>query len=428
MSKVVEGVRGIPDILPLEAKRWQIFEQIWQTLVASYGYDEIRLPLLEVTALFKRSIGDATDIVEKEMFSFQSRDEKDSFSLRPEGTAGCVRAGIEHGLFYHQTQRLWYGGPMFRYERPQKGRYRQFHQMGVEAFGFEGPDIEVEHILMIKRLWKILGLESNIQLEINSIGSLESRKHYRQKLVNYFSQYQTDLDEDSQRRLHTNPLRILDSKNPSMQDMIKAAPTLTDHLDEASREHFESFKERLTELKIGYVVNTRVVRGLDYYNRTVYEWTTNLLGAQGTVCAGGRYDALVEQLGGHPTPAAGFALGIERILMLQQQNEQPVEIESDIYIMHNTKKGNQAALQWAEALRDKMPFLRVIVYSGTGQFKQQFKQAGKAGAALGLIFGETEIQEKSVSVKFLKDTKEQVTLSQYELIDFCRQHFESINE
>jgi len=423
MRKTLEGVRGIPDILPLEAKRWQAFEQVWQTLISSYGYDEIRLPLLEVTALFKRSIGDATDIVEKEMFSFQSRDEKDSFSLRPEGTAGCVRAGIEHGLLYHQTQRLWYGGPMFRYERPQKGRYRQFHQMGVEAFGFEGPDIEVEHILMMQRLWKTLELDAAIRLEINSIGSLESRKNYQKKLVDYFSQYEKDLDEDCQRRLHLNPLRILDSKNPAMQLMIESAPTLAAHLDAASTEHFESFKERLNDLNIPFIVNPRLVRGLDYYNRTVYEWTTNLLGAQGAVCAGGRYDTLVEQLGGHATPAAGFALGIERVLMLQEQSAKAVDATMDIYVMHGTKRGSQLALQWAEALRDKMPVLRIIVYSGSGQFKQQFKQADKANAKLGLIFGEAETQANTVSVKFLKETKEQITLSQQELLVFCEQYF-----
>jgi histidyl-tRNA synthetase len=423
MRKTLEGVRGIPDILPMEAKRWQAFEQVWQTLIASYGYDEIRLPLLEATALFKRSIGDATDIVEKEMFSFQSRDEKDSFSLRPEGTAGCVRAGIEHGLLYHQTQRLWYGGPMFRYERPQKGRYRQFHQMGVEAFGFEGSDIEVEHILMMQRLWKTLELDAAIRLEINSIGSLESRKNYRQKLVDYFSQYEKDLDEDCQRRLHLNPLRILDSKNLAMQSMIESAPTLSQHLDAASKEHFETFQERLNDLNIAFIVNPRLVRGLDYYNRTVYEWATNLLGAQGAVCAGGRYDTLVEQLGGHATPAAGFALGIERVLMLQEQNEKVVDAAIDIYVIHDTKMGSQLALQWAEALRDKMPILRIIVYSGSGQLKQQFKQADKANATLGLIFGGAEIQANTVCVKFLKEAKEQITLLQQELLAFCEQYF-----
>jgi histidyl-tRNA synthetase len=436
MSKTVEGVRGIPDILPIEVRRWQAFEHEWRQLIAAYGYDEIRLPLLEATALFKRSIGEATDIVEKEMFSFQSRDEKESFSLRPEGTAGCVRAGIEHGLLYHQTQRIWYSGPMFRYERPQKGRYRQFHQIGVEAFGFVGPDIEIEHILMMQRFWRRLKIDAGIRLEVNSIGSLASREHYRQKLVDYFSLHMKDLDEDSQRRLQTNPLRILDSKIPSMQAIILGAPKLEEHLDQESKEHFEGFLSALTDLKIEFSVNPRLVRGLDYYNRTVYEWTTDHLGAQGAVCAGGRYDTLVEQLGGHSTPAVGFALGIERVLMLQEtlreKNNETVEADLlqkfgiDIYCLHQGEGGHKLASQWAEALRDKEALLRVIVYSGTGQFKQQFKQADKAGATMVLIFGEQEIQDKTVRIKFLKETKEPVTLLQTELVNFCTTYFNNL--
>lgn len=422
MSKKLEGLRGMPDVLPKQALYWQAFEVKWRKLIEMYGYEEIRLPILENTALFSRSIGTATDIVEKEMFSFQSKDDKESLTLRPEGTAGCVRAGIEHGLLYHQIQRLWYGGPMFRYERPQKGRYRQFHQIGVEAFGLEGPDIEVEHILMIARLWRELGVTDLITLEVNSIGSLESRKNYQKVLVDYFSKHIADLDADSQRRLHTNPLRILDSKNPAMAEMIQNAPKGQAYLDAESSAHFELFLQKLTALGIPYRINPNLVRGLDYYNRTVYEWVTEHLGSQGAVCAGGRYDALVEELGGHKTPAVGFAIGIERVLLLQQVAGLNYEAGIDVYVIHAGDKTETMAVLLAEALRDEDLSLRLVVHAGGGQFKQQFKQADKSGAKLALILGETEVEQGVVGVKFLRESREQLVVSKAEVKQFIRDY------
>lgn len=414
MAKKFEGVRGMPDILPEDTPHWRQFELCLQRIVATYGYEEIRLPILEPTGLFRRSIGELTDIVEKEMYTFRSLDNKESLTLRPEGTAGCVRAGIEHGLLYHQIQRLWYMGPMFRYERPQKGRYRQFHHVGVEAFGMAGPDIEVEHILMMSRLWRELGVDAGVALQVNSLGTLASRNHYRTKLVEYLSKYQRDLDEDSQRRLQSNPLRILDSKNPSMAHIIAEAPKCYDYLDGESKQHFEIFLAYLSEVGVSYQINPNLVRGLDYYNRTVYEWVTDKLGAQGTICAGGRYDGLVEELGGEATPAVGFAIGIERVLLLQQacSKNEAVALQSnvDVYLIHTGEAQQKAAFLLAEKLRDMSPTLRLLVHCGGGNLKHQFKKADKSGAQIALILGEAELTTDTVSVKFLRETRDQQSI------------------
>ncbi len=406
------------DILPKQTPLWRQFETIWQNLAASYGYDEIRLPIIEATSLFKRSIGEVTDIVEKEMFCFQTKEDSESLSLRPEGTAGCVRAGIENSLLRHQIQRLWYMGPMFRHETPQKGRYRQFHQVGVEAFGMDGPDIEAEHILMMARFWKALGIESAIQLQINSIGSAESRKNYRNVLVDYLSKYQSDLDADSQRRLHTNPLRILDSKNPKMADIIANAPLCYEYLDPDSTLHFEKFTDLLTKANIAYTLNPNLVRGLDYYNRTVYEWVTDTLGAQGTVCAGGRYDSLVAQLGADSTPAVGFAMGIERVLLVQEALGVKPTPAMDAYLIHVGATVTDNALSFAEDLRTRCPTLRLILHCGGGDFKQQFKKADKSGARIALILGEQELLNQTIGIKFLREERPQIEMPLTEINQF----------
>lgn len=406
MTDHLQALRGMPDILPAQAADWATLEALWRSIIHSYGYQEIRLPLLESTKLFQRSIGDLTDIIEKEMFSLETAD-GESISLRPEGTASCVRAGLEHGLFYHQIQRLWYMGPMFRYERPQKGRYRQFHQIGVETFGIEGPTVELEHILMTQRLWRALGIDTALSLEVNSLGSFEARQAYRARLQQYFSQYQQDLDADSQRRLQHNPLRILDSKNPAMAALISDAPKGIDYLDAESNKHFESFLAGLSDLGVAYTVNARLVRGLDYYNRTVYEWKTDHLGAQSAVGGGGRYDGLVEQLGGPATTAVGFSLGMERIRLLQQAvvAATPAVAPVDCYIVHSPSL-IQNALALAERLRDAGG-LRILVDNGPGTFKQQFKKADQSGARIALILGEAEQQGDSCSVKFLREARDQ---------------------
>ncbi|MBP6104464.1 MAG: histidine--tRNA ligase [Gammaproteobacteria bacterium] len=409
MTTRLQALRGMPDILPAQADAWATLEALWRSMIHRYGYQEIRLPLLESTKLFQRSIGDLTDIIEKEMFSLETAD-GESISLRPEGTASCVRAGLEHGLFYHQIQRLWYMGPMFRYERPQKGRYRQFHQIGVETFGIEGPAIELEHILMTQRLWRALGIDTALSLEVNSLGSFEARQAYRDRLQQYFTQHQQDLDADSQRRLQANPLRILDSKNPAMAALISDAPKGVDYLDAASVQHFESFLAGLSDLGIAYTVNPRLVRGLDYYNRTVYEWKTDQLGAQSAVGGGGRYDGLVEQLGGSATTAVGFSLGMERILLLQQAVVAAIPGVSpvDCYIVH-TPSLIQNALALAERLRDAGG-LRILVDNGPGTFKQQFKKADQSGARIALILGEAEQQADSCRVKFLREARDQISV------------------
>ena len=410
----IQSIRGMHDILPEQSPLWQFFESTVKKLLQAYSYKEIRMPVVESTDLFCRSIGEVTDIVEKEMYTFEDRN-GDSLTLRPEGTASCVRSGIQHGLFHNQQQRLWYMGPMFRHERPQKGRYRQFHQIGVETFGMPSADIDAELILMSARLWKLLGLK-DIRLELNTLGTAESRKKYKQVLVDYLSQHKSVLDEDSLRRLETNPLRVLDSKNPAMQSMIEAAPSLMDYLDEESLDHFKHLTGILDKAGIEYNVNSRLVRGLDYYCKTVFEWVTDALGAQGTVCAGGRYDGLVEQLGGRETPAAGFAMGVERLLSLLEDAGLQVDNTPDIFIV---LQGDQAQLQgmsFVESLRDQMPDIDIQTNCGNGSFKSQIKKADKSGARVALILGDEEIQNDSVSIKMLREKVDQNTVSQSELV------------
>ncbi|RUR39472.1 histidine--tRNA ligase [Vreelandella populi] len=413
-AKKIQAIRGMNDLLPSDSPRWQFFEAKVRQLMQRYGFDEIRTPIVEQTALFARSIGEVTDIVEKEMYTFDDRN-GDSLTLRPEGTASCVRAAMEHGLLHNQTQRLWYQGPMFRHERPQKGRYRQFHQVGVETYGFEGPDIDAEVILISARLWKELGLFEHVTLELNSLGSAEARLAYREKLVAYFEQHREVLDEDSQRRLISNPLRILDSKNPAMADMLNGAPQLMDHLDDESREHFEQLKAMLDAAGIPFVINPRLVRGLDYYCRTVFEWTTSALGSQGTVCAGGRYDGMVEQLGGKPTPAVGFAMGIERlILLLETLDLVPEEALGgcDVYLVPMDDSATVTALTLAEQLRSELPDLRLQLHCGGGSFKSRMKKADKSAATLAILLGEDELAEQMATLKFLRDDREQQRVSQ----------------
>lgn len=422
MSLAIQGISGMPDILPLESPLWSTFGEKWQQLMASYGYSQVCSPIVEDTRLFKRAIGEETDIVGKEMFSFQDKG-GENITMRPEGTAGCVRLCLQHGLLHHQTQKLWYQGPMFRYERPQKGRYRQFHQVGVEAFGFVGPDVEVEHILMMHRFWKLTGVESAVSLQINTLGSSVSRQRYRQQLVDYFSKYEHALDEDSRRRLTTNPLRILDSKNPALADLIKAAPSGYHALESECKQHFDDFQQSLSDNGVPYCVNPSIVRGLDYYNRTVYEWVTDRLGSQGTVCGGGRYDGLVAQLGGAETPATGFAMGIERLLLLWKALEVSdayVPKAVDAYLIGVGEKPLQALLGIAEKIRDACPGLRLMTHGGGGNFKQQFKKADKSGATIALILGEQEWGTKTLGVKFLRETREQMVVSLSEIGHFIR--------
>ncbi len=399
------------DILPEDSPMWQFLESNLREITASYGYSEIRMPIVENTQLFCRSIGEVTDIVEKEMYTFVDKAE-DSLTLRPEGTASCVRAGIQHGLLYNQQQRLWYLGPMFRRERPQKGRYRQFYQFGVETFGMTGPDIDAEVIALSARLWNSLGL-TKVELQINSLGSNQARESYKGKLVEYFQQHTELLDADSLRRLKSNPLRILDSKNPAMHELIGNAPQLIEHLDDESHEHFETLCEKLEVLGITYKINPQLVRGLDYYNRTVFEWVTTELGAQGTICAGGRYDGLVEQLGGQATPGFGFAMGLERIiLLLQQQNAfgDKLSPKTDVYLCTLGSSAENEGLLLAEAVRTEFPKLRIQLHCGAGNFKKQLKKADKSGAKIALILGEDEVENQQVTIKFLREKKEQQTI------------------
>ena len=400
------------DCLPEISGTWQKVESVLRQTVASYGYQEIRTPIVESTDLFKRSIGEVTDIVEKEMYTFEDRN-GDSLTLRPEGTASCVRAGNEHGLLYNQQQRLWYMGPMFRHERPQKGRYRQFHQFGVETYGMDGPDIDLEVILLSARFWKAFGIEQHVKLQINTLGSNEARAAYRDMLVAFLKERSDQLDEDSLRRLETNPLRVLDSKNPDVQAAIADAPALIDHLDEESKVHFETLCARLTQAGIPFEINPRLVRGLDYYNRTVFEWVTESLGAQGTVCAGGRYDGLVEQLGGKATPAVGFAMGIERlVLLLTTLTEEGQDTSfADVYVTAMGDESQSYAIEVAEHLRNSLPKTRIMMHCGGGNFKKQLKRADKTGARLALLLGNDEMQSREVGVKPLRDGQEQVTVS-----------------
>ena len=412
MAKTIQAIRGMNDCLPEISGTWQKVESVLRQTVASYGYQEIRTPIVESTDLFKRSIGEVTDIVEKEMYTFEDRN-GDSLTLRPEGTASCVRAGNEHGLLYNQQQRLWYMGPMFRHERPQKGRYRQFHQFGVETYGMDGPDIDLEVILLSARFWKAFGIEQHVKLQINTLGSNEARAAYRDMLVAFLKERADQLDEDSLRRLETNPLRVLDSKNPDVQAAIADAPALIDHLDEESKVHFETLCARLTQAGIPFEINPRLVRGLDYYNRTVFEWVTESLGAQGTVCAGGRYDGLVEQLGGKATPAVGFAMGIERlVLLLTTLTEEGQDTSfADVYVTAMGDESQSYAIEVAEHLRNSLPKTRIMMHCGGGNFKKQLKRADKTGARLALLLGNDEMQSREVGVKPLRDGQEQVTVS-----------------
>jgi histidyl-tRNA synthetase len=416
MSKKLKAIRGMHDILPDKTPLWQMLEKAMFDVCQQYGYSEIRMPLVESTDLFCRSIGEVTDIVEKEMYTFEDRN-GDSLSLRPEGTASCVRAGLEHGLFYNQIQRLWYQGPMFRHERPQKGRYRQFHQIGLECFGMSGAEIEAEIIFMSYRLWKKLGLAGELSLEINSLGTSEERADYKKILVQYFDQHADQLDEDSTRRLQTNPLRILDSKNPAMQSLIENAPRLASSLGEDSKQHFDALQRYLTDAGIGFTHNPRLVRGLDYYSHTVFEWTTTSLGAQGTVCAGGRYDGLLDQLGGKQTPAVGLAMGVERLVLLLEQHEWAFE-QPLAYVVHQGEAARVKAMQVVETLRDELPNSGFVLHCGEGSLKSQFKKADKTGAKLAIILGEQEIEDNNVGIKFLRERKEQLCISQNELQNF----------
>jgi histidyl-tRNA synthetase len=402
------------DILPNESARWQQVEAVMRELMAAYGYQEIRVPIVERTELFARSIGEVTDIVEKEMYSFEDRN-GDSLSLRPECTASCVRAGVQHGLIGTQTQRLWYLGPMFRHERPQKGRYRQFHQFGVETFGFEGPDIDAELILIAARLWRRLGLEG-LTLEINSLGTTAARAAYRDLLVEYLRDHASVLDEDSLRRLETNPLRVLDSKNPDMAAVIQAAPSLLDHLDTESREHFDRLQRLLTANALEFRVNPRLVRGLDYYSRTVFEWLSEDLGAQATVCAGGRYDALIEQLGGRATFAAGFAVGMERLMDLIAELPSLDNDAPHAYLITAGTEAELAGSVLAEKLRNALPKLRLVLNCGGGSLKSQMRRANNSGATLALILGASELQDDVVGVKYLRAEKPQETVARASVV------------
>ena len=418
MSKPVQAVRGMNDMLPEAAPLWEFFENTVRDWLRSYGYQQIRTPIVEPTDLFVRSIGEVTDIVEKEMYTFIDHLNGENLALRPEGTASCVRAVVQHNLLYNSPQRLWYMGPMFRHERPQKGRYRQFHQVGVESLGFAGPDMDVEHIVMTARLWKLLGLQ-DVVLEINTLGSIEARHRYRARLIHHFEQSAGLLDEDARRRLHSNPLRILDSKNPAMQAMIEAAPRLMDDLDEVSLKHFEELQDMLGAAGVSYRINSRLVRGLDYYNATVFEWVTTHLGAQGTVCAGGRFDGLVEQIGGKPAPACGFAMGVERLLaLMQEQGFQPPLPVPDAYIVHVGELADKMALTLAEQLRASG--LNTVLHCGGGSFKSQMKKADASGARYAVIIGDDEAQADQASVKPLRSAGEQTRVGLSELVDGLR--------
>jgi histidyl-tRNA synthetase len=408
VAEIIRSIRGMNDILPEVTPYWQAVETALKEVLSGYGYQEIRFPIVEKTELFCRSIGEVTDIVEKEMYTFADRN-GDNLTLRPEGTAGCVRAAMQNGLL-NQTQRLWYMGPMFRHERPQKGRYRQFHQIGVEAYGFSGPDIDAEMILMTSRIWKKLGL-TGASLQINSLGSTEARLAYRDVLITYFESHHDQLDEDSKRRLHSNPLRILDSKNPAMQALNEAAPKLIDHLDDESRQEFETLCQLLDAAGLEYEVNPRLVRGLDYYGKTVFEWVTDYLGSQGTICAGGRYDGLVAQLGGKSATAIGFAIGIERLIALLEATEALPEIPTiDVYFVAVGEAAAKQALLLAEQLRDQVENLKLITHCGGGSFKNQFKRADRSGARWTLILGDDELSQQVVGVKTMS-TGEQETVA-----------------
>ena len=401
MVKKIQAIRGMNDCLPAQSALWQKLENSVKKVISAYGYTEMRMPIVEMTQLFSRAIGEVTDVVEKEMYTFEDRN-GDSLTLRPEGTAGCVRACIENSLIDRSEQRVWYMGPMYRHERPQKGRYRQFHQCGAEVFGLDGPDVDAELIMMTARLWRELGISEHVRLELNSIGSSEDRINYRTALIAFLEQHIDVLDDDCKRRMHTNPLRVLDSKNPDVQAILADAPRLSDYLGEESKQHFAGLCELLNAAGIEYTVNERLVRGLDYYNRTVFEWITESLGAQGTICGGGRYDGLVEQLGGKATSAVGFAMGLERlVLMLETLELTDVRRAVDVYMVTAGEGTMMAGMKLAEQLREHIDGLRVMSHFGGGNFKKQFKRADKVGASVALVLGENGVAESTVVLKDL---------------------------
>jgi histidyl-tRNA synthetase len=422
-NQVIAAIRGMKDILPDEIYYWHILENTFKSILTGYGYQEIRLPILEKTALFSRSIGEVTDIVEKEMYTFLDRNEE-SLTLRPEGTAQCVRAMLEHGLIHNQSQKLWYNGPMFRYERPQKGRYRQFYQAGVECFGLPGPEIEAEQLLMMARFFKKLGIEHTVALQLNTLGSFSARIAYQEALVQYFNSRVDDLDEESKRRLVTNPLRILDTKHPDMQELVKAAPSILAYLSTESLNHFEQLQKILKSAELDFTIEPRLVRGLDYYTETVYEWVTQDLGAQGAVCAGGRYDLLVEQLGGKPTPAVGFAIGIERIVALLALKQQAFTMPdmAEVYCLFLSSEAIVKGLPLFEQVRDHIPNIKLVTDLAGGSVKSQFKRADKSGAKLAIILGEDELKNDTFTIKYLREDKPQVTIEQNSLIAFLLGH------
>ncbi len=417
VAKQIQAIRGMNDCLPEQSPAWQKVEETLRQVMSGYGYSEMRMPIVEQTPLFKRAIGEVTDVVEKEMYTFNDRNDE-SLTLRPEGTAGCVRACIEHGLIYNQERRVWYTGPMFRYERPQKGRYRQFHQFGVEVFGLNGPDIDAELILLTHRLWRLFGIADHVTLQLNTLGQSSERAAYRDALIAFLEQHQDQLDEDSRRRMYSNPLRVLDSKDERVQALLADAPRLMEYLGEESRAHFEGLKSLLEAAGIAYEVNERLVRGLDYYNLTVFEWVTTSLGAQGTVCGGGRYDGLVEQLGGQATPAVGFAMGMERLVLLLETLELNKDVRPavDVYLAMVGEGTEVAGFMLAERLRDALPSLRLMNHCGGGNFKKQLKRADKSGASIALILGESEVQNGEVTIKYLRGQAEQVTVKVDEAI------------
>ena len=423
MAKNIQAIRGMNDCSPTESPLWQWIEGQVRQVLSSYGYSEVRMPIVESTPLFARAIGEVTDVVSKEMYTFWDNDEQ--LTLRPEGTAGCVRAAIEHSWIYNNEQRLWYMGPMFRHERPQKGRYRQFHQAGVEVFGIATPEIDAELIILTARLWKALGIDQHVSLQLNSIGSLEARANYRSALVAFLENHQDLMSEEEKERLVKNPLRILDTKNQALQDVLDGAPKLLDYLDDESREHFAQLCGLLDAVGIQYEINPKLVRGLDYYNKTVFEWVTSALGAQGTVCGGGRYDGLVEQLGGHATSGVGFAMGLERLVLLVQEVNKSIPVKSavDIYVVYQGEGTTLAAFQLAEKLRSELPHLSTMLHCSGGNFKKQFKRADKSGATLALVLGESEVQNNQVVVKHLLGVAEQQTIDVANLIEHVKAQF-----
>lgn len=423
MAKTIQAIRGMNDCSPTESPLWQWIEAKVRHVLASYGYSEVRMPIVESTPLFARAIGEVTDVVSKEMYTFWDNDEQ--LTLRPEGTAGCVRAAIERGWIYNNEQRLWYMGPMFRHERPQKGRYRQFHQAGVEVFGIANPEIDAELIILTARLWKELGIDQHVSLQLNSIGSLEARSNYRSALVSFLENHQDLMSDEEKDRLVKNPLRILDTKNEALQEVLNGAPKLLDYLDDDSREHFSQLCGLLDAMGVKYEINPKLVRGLDYYNKTVFEWVTSALGAQGTVCGGGRYDGLVEQLGGHATQGVGFAMGLERLVLLVQEVNKEIALPQavDLYLVYAGEGTTLNAFQIAEQIRTELPQVRVMTHCSGGKFQKQFKRADKIEAKYALVIGESEVQAKTVVVKDLRNGAEQITISQADLINTLKTYF-----